>query len=85
MRTTASTGLLLGLTSVVSAVTYGYNHVPVIKDTEIVAGAFEDVDDIKLLSPAFLTPNVRLPGFTNGTQGSSSQDDMGESTIEDAH
>ncbi|CAP86313.1 hypothetical protein E8E15_004785 [Penicillium rubens] len=76
MRTTASTGLLLGLTSVVSAVTYGYNHVPVTKDPEIVAGAFEDVDDIKLLSPAFLTPNVRLPGFTNGTQGSSSQDDM---------
>ncbi|KAJ5252565.1 hypothetical protein N7489_002975 [Penicillium chrysogenum] len=76
MRTTASIGLLLGLTSVVSAVTYGYNHVPVTKDPEIVAGAFEDVDDIKLLSPAFLTPNVRLPGFTNGTQGSSSQDDM---------
>ncbi|KOS48319.1 hypothetical protein ACN38_g697 [Penicillium nordicum] len=76
MRTTASTGLLLGLASVVSAVKYGYNHVPVIKDTEIVAGAFEDVGDIKLLSPAFLTPNVRLPGLTNGTQGSSSQDDM---------
>jgi hypothetical protein len=38
----------------VSAVTYGYNHVPVTKDPGIVAGAFEDVDDIKLLCLNFL-------------------------------
>lgn len=79
----ASTGLFLGLASVASAVTYGYNHVPVTKDSETVARAFENIDDIKLLSPAFLTPDIRLPGFTNGTQGPSSQDDVGESTIED--
>ncbi|RAQ76057.1 carboxypeptidase 2 [Aspergillus flavus] len=76
MRTAASTALFLGLASMASAVMYGYNHVPLIKDTEIVAGAFENVNDIELLSPAFLTPNVRLPGFPNGTQGPSSQDDM---------
>ena len=79
----ASTALFLGLASTASAVTYGYNHVPVRKDSETVAGAFENIDDIKLLSPAFLTPNVRLPGFPNGTQGPSSQDDLGGSSIED--
>ncbi|KNG89677.1 carboxypeptidase 2 [Aspergillus nomiae NRRL 13137] len=78
MRTIASTGLSLGLASMVSAVMYGYNHVPFVPDTETIAGAFENVDDIKLLSPAFVTPDVRLPGFSNGTQGSSSQDDMEE-------
>ena len=77
MRTIASTGLTLGLASMASAVMYGYNHVPLVKDTEIIAGAFENVNDIELLSPAFDTPNIRLPGFANGTQGSSSQDDMG--------
>ncbi|OJJ52411.1 hypothetical protein ASPSYDRAFT_164803 [Aspergillus sydowii CBS 593.65] len=74
----ASTGLFLGLASMASAVTYGYNHVPVTKDSETVAGAFANVDDIQLLSPAFLTPDDRLPGFTNGTQGPSSQDDLEE-------
>lgn len=81
----ASTGLFLGLASMASAVTYGYNHVPVTKDSETVAGAFANVDDIQLLSPAFLTPDDRLPGFTNGTQGPSSQDDLGGSSIEDVH
>ncbi|KAL4957398.1 hypothetical protein BDW69DRAFT_200979 [Aspergillus filifer] len=69
-------GLALGFASMARAVTYGFNHVTVVKDSEIVAGAFENVDDIELLSPAFLEPDARLPGFTNGTQGPSSQDDM---------
>jgi hypothetical protein len=86
MRPTAFTGLSLGLASLSSAVKYGYNHVPVIHDSEIVASAFENVDHIELLSPAFMTPDVRLPGFPNGTQGPSSQDDMGESAaIESRH
>lgn len=75
MRT--STGLLFGLASAASAVKYGYNHVTTNKDSETVSKAFPDVDDIELLSPAFLTPDVRLPGFSNGTQGPSSQEDMG--------
>lgn len=79
MRVPAFTTLSLGLASLASAVKYGYNHVPVIQDSEIVAGAFKDVDDIELLAPAFMTPDDRLPGFSNGTQGPSSQDDMGES------
>ncbi|KAL4874917.1 hypothetical protein BJY04DRAFT_172486 [Aspergillus karnatakaensis] len=76
MRTIILAGFLLRLASLASAAKYGYNHVPTRKDSDIVASAFEDVDEIELLSPAFLTPDVRLPGFTNGSQGPSSQDDM---------
>ncbi|KAE8363432.1 hypothetical protein BDV27DRAFT_165480 [Aspergillus caelatus] len=76
MKTTTSIVLSLRLASMASAVMYGYNHVPLVKDTEIVTGAFKNVNDIKLLSPAFVTPNVQLPGFSNGTQGPSSQNDM---------
>jgi hypothetical protein len=69
--------LLFGLVSCASAAKYGYNHVPVQKDSDIVASAFQEVD-VELLSPAFITPEIRLPGFTEGTQGPSSQNDMGE-------
>lgn len=74
----SSTGLLFGLASVVSAVKYGYNHVTTNKDSETVDSAFPSVDDIELLSPAFLTPDIRQPGFSDGTQGPSSQEDMGK-------
>lgn len=69
---------LVGLSAVsaVNAVQYGYNHVPVRPDSELVAANFEDVD-IELLSPAFLTPDDRQAGFGNGTQGPTSHEDMG--------
>ncbi|KAL3483922.1 Zn-dependent exopeptidase [Aspergillus germanicus] len=76
MRTLIALAPFLSLASLASAVTYGYNHVPLRKDSQTVAGAFPDVDTIQLLSPAFLTPEIRLPGFSNGTQGPSSQDDL---------
>jgi hypothetical protein len=76
MRVLASSSLIFGLASVVRADKYGYNHVAVRKDSEIVAGAFPDVD-IELLSPAFLTPEIRQDGFSDGTQGPTSHDDMG--------
>jgi hypothetical protein len=84
MRTLIALAPFLCLASLASAATYGYNHVPLRKDSETVAGAFPDVDNIQLLSPAFLTPDVRLPGFSNGTQGPSSQDDLGKSAFKDA-
>lgn len=77
MRATASTAFLLGIASMVRADKYGYNHVTVRQDSEVVAGAFKDVD-IELLSPAFVDTDVLQPGFSDGTQGPSSQDDMGE-------
>lgn len=67
----------LSLLSAVSAVKYGHNHVVVRQDPEIVAANFEDVD-IDLYSPAFLSPDGRLPGFPGGTQGPTSHEDMGE-------
>ena len=73
-----SSSLLFGLASVVNAAKYGYNHVTVRKDSEIVAGAFKDVD-VELLSPAFATPDILQPGFSDGTQGPSSAEDLGES------
>lgn len=69
----------LSLLSAVSAVQYGYNHVTVRQDPDIVAAAFADVD-IDLYSPAFLNPDGRLPGFPEGTQGPTSHEDMGEFT-----
>lgn len=72
----ASASLLLGLTSVVGAVQYGYNHVTVRKDSEIIQSVFQDVD-IELLSPSFLAPEGRQDGFSDGTQGPTSHDDMG--------
>lgn len=46
---------------------YGSNHVDVIRDSDLVARAFPDVQDIELLSPAFTEPESVLPGFSNGT------------------
>ncbi|KAF5662538.1 carboxypeptidase 2 [Fusarium heterosporum] len=68
---------LIGLSAVsaVNAVQYGYNHVTVRKDTELVAANFKDVD-IDLYAPAFLDPKTRQLGFKNGTQGPTSHEDL---------
>ncbi|KAK0384082.1 hypothetical protein NLU13_8171 [Sarocladium strictum] len=71
----ASASLLLSLPSMVGAVQYGYNHVTVRKDSDIIESVFQDVD-VELLSPAFLTPEIRQDGFGDGTQGPTSHDDM---------
>lgn len=73
----SSSSFVVGLASVAQAVQYGYNHVSVRPDSDTVAGAFPDVD-IDLLSPAFLTPEIRQEGFSDGTQGPTSQYDMGK-------
>ncbi|KAI2619251.1 Zn-dependent exopeptidase [Hypoxylon sp. NC1633] len=61
-------GLLLSCTRLVTAVQYGENHAPVEKDEDIVAANFPDTNDT-LLSPAFASPETRLPGFANGSDG----------------
>jgi hypothetical protein len=68
---------LLGLAS---AIKYGYNHVPFLKDSDAVEAAFPDVD-IELLSPAFLDVGSRHSGFANGTQGATSHEVMGSSSL----
>lgn len=80
MRVTASSTLIVGLVSVANAVQYGYNHVRVRPDSDVIAGAFPDID-IDLLSPAFLTPEIRQEGFSDGTQGPTSHDDMGKQSL----
>ncbi|KFA49956.1 hypothetical protein S40293_01282 [Stachybotrys chartarum IBT 40293] len=75
MKFQTSGSLLAGLVGLANAVQYGYNHVTVRPDSEVVASAFPDVD-IELLSPAFLTPEIRQSGFSDGTQGPTSQEDM---------
>lgn len=67
--------LTLQLLTAVKAVKYGYNWVPVVRDPPAVAAQFQDVD-VELLSPAFLDPGSRQPGFANGTQGPTSQADI---------
>lgn len=65
----------LSLLSAVNAVQYGYNHVAVRPDSDVVAANFQDVD-IELLSPYFLGGGQ--PGFSNGTHGPTSHEDMGK-------
>ena len=67
----------LSVVSVASATQYGYNHVPTQKNTDLVAANFKDVD-IDLYSPAFLNPDKIQAGFSEGTQGATSQDDFGQ-------
>ncbi|KAL2753266.1 hypothetical protein ACRALDRAFT_1083065 [Sodiomyces alcalophilus JCM 7366] len=74
MRIATQAGLF-GLVSLANAVQYGYNHVPVLRDPHHVAVHFEPVD-IDLYSPAFLSPEGRQPGFSNGTQGPTSHEVM---------
>jgi hypothetical protein len=67
--------LTTSLVAKTSAAQYGYNHVAVRPDPEIIDNQFQDVD-IDLYSPAFISEKSRLPGFVNGTQGATSHEDM---------
>ncbi|TQN70529.1 Carboxypeptidase 2 [Colletotrichum shisoi] len=62
---------LLGLSLLASAraTKYGYKSVVVLKDTDIVAANFKDVEGVDLLSPAFLTADTIPEGFSEGTKG----------------
>lgn len=77
MLFTVSAVGVLGLTCV-EAVRYGANHVPVRKDNEAVVVNFRDVAGYELLSPAFLSPDTVPAGFVNGTDGPTSDSELGE-------
>ncbi|KAK8121570.1 hypothetical protein PG984_010240 [Apiospora sp. TS-2023a] len=51
-----------------SGLKYGENWLPTVKDSDLVAQNFPDVD-IELLSPAFLDPQSVPSRFANGTEG----------------
>lgn len=78
MKLNSAILLLAGLVPFACADKYGYNHVKVRKDSDIVAKAFPDVKTDIIQSPAFLNPKNRQEGFANGTQGPDSLDDVGE-------
>jgi hypothetical protein len=68
--------LLAGLTSV-EAVKYGNNHVPVRRDTAVIASAFPD-PNVTLLAPAFQKPESIPERFANGSSGPTDQYELGE-------
>ncbi|KAK7994650.1 hypothetical protein PG991_016238 [Apiospora marii] len=64
-----------------SGLQYGENWLPTVKDSELVAQNFPDVD-IELLSPAFLDPQSVPSRFSNGTEGPTGHSEL-ESFIKD--
>ena len=59
-----------------SGLQYGENWLRTVKDSELVAQNFPDVD-IELLSPAFLDTKSVPDRFTNGTEGPTDHMELG--------
>lgn len=59
---------------------YGENWAPTIKDSDIVAANFPDVN-ITLRSPAFLNPEKVPARFTNGTEGPTDFIELGKTIL----
>lgn len=55
------------------ALRYADNQVPVVKDSEVVAKLFPDLEDVEVLSPAFQKPATVPKAFANGTSGPTPQ------------
>ncbi|KAM5451190.1 hypothetical protein MaudCBS49596_003895 [Microsporum audouinii] len=67
----------LGLAShCASALQYGYNQVPVHKDSDVVAGAFPPINGTHLQSPAFTTPGTVPRDFSDGKAGPTRDETM---------
>ncbi|KAI5362797.1 putative peptidase M14, carboxypeptidase A [Septoria linicola] len=49
--------------------TYGDNYLETIKDSDVVASAFPEVEGIELLAPAFTKLETLPEGWSNGTEG----------------
>ena len=60
-----------------AGVLYGNNIWPVIKDSDVVASAFPEIN-YELLSPAFLDPETISPGFPLGLRGPTNDSVMRE-------
>lgn len=79
-----STGLLFA--SLASAqVRYANNQVPLVKDSDVVAANFQDVEGVELHSPAFSKPDSVPDAFVNGTSGPTDQAAMGKIDITFGH
>lgn len=69
---------LLGLPLVQGQATYGENYLSVSRDSETVSRAFPEVEGIELLSPAFTNPDTLPEGWRNGTEGPTSDTELGK-------
>lgn len=69
---------LLGLPQVQGQATYGENYLTASRDSETVSRAFPEVEGIELLSPAFTNPDTLPNGWRNGTEGPTSDTELGK-------
>lgn len=69
--------LALSVTGSRAQLQYGENQRGTIKDSDVVAQAFPDVQGVELLSPAFLRPESTPDGWSNGTDGPTDDAEMG--------
>ncbi|KAI8205588.1 Carboxypeptidase 2 [Colletotrichum sp. SAR 10_65] len=75
MLPTSRLGLIgLSLLASAEAAKYGYNHVTVRQDSDVIAANFQAIEGVDLLSPAFLGPETIPTGFAEGTQGPTADD-----------
>lgn len=70
--------LLVGIPLVAGQRRYADFQAPLEQDDDVVAANFPDVEDIELLSPAFLDPESVPEGFSNGTSSATLQVDQGQ-------
>lgn len=63
-----ASGVLAQSGGIQTGLQYGENWVPTIKDSELVAANFQDVN-ITLLAPAFLDPSTVPARFSDGSEG----------------
>jgi hypothetical protein len=68
---------LFACLTLVEAVKYGNNHVPVRRDSALVEANFP-APNVTLSSPAFLFPERVPPAFGNGSDGPTDDADMSE-------
>ena len=69
--------LTLCVSPALAQLQYGENQRGTIKDSDVVARAFPDVQGIELLSPAFQKPDTLPPGWSNGTDGPTDDTELG--------
>ena len=70
--------LVAGVATVRAQLQYGENQRGTRKDSDIVSKVFPDIEDVEILSPAFLRPESLPPGWSNGTDGPTDDSEMGE-------
>lgn len=71
--------LLFAATALAQGTKYGENHVVTQFDSQIVEQGAFPAPNVTLYSPAFLQNASFAPGWTQGTEGATSQADLGTS------